>query len=246
LKRIINVLVLTCAINFILLVGGSVLLLKSSHMDRDKFTAVKKLLFETSQPTTMVSASTQPVASTEPADRLQKLLAVASGRPAGEQVDFIRQTFDAEMAELDRRQRDLQDLEHQIELARAQTKLDRAKIDRAQKQLVEAQEQQKKLASDKGFQDSLDLYNVMPAKQVKTIWMTLSDDTVMQYLQAMEPRTAGKIIKEFKAQDETARIQKVLEKIRTSQQAALTGTPVAPGGTAAPVSPNGPQAALPR
>jgi len=243
LKRIINVLVLTAALNFLLVVAGGALLVKSSHMDRDKFTAVKKLLFETSQPTTMEVASTEPVATTEPADRLQKLLAIASGRPAGEQVDFIRQTFDGEMAELDRRQRELLDLQHQIEIARDQTKQDRAKIEQAQKALADAQEQQNKLASDKGFQDSLELYNVMPAKQVKTIFMTLGDDTVMQYLQAMEPRTAAKIIKEFKLPEETARIQKVLEKIRLSQQTTAPGTGVAPGS---PAAPGGAQAALPR
>jgi flagellar motility protein MotE (MotC chaperone) len=158
-------------------------------------------------------------------------------------VDFIRQTFDGEMAELDRRQRELLDLQHQIEIARDQTKQDRAKIEQAQKALADAQEQQNKLASDKGFQDSLELYNVMPAKQVKTIFMTLGDDTVMQYLQAMEPRTAAKIIKEFKLPEETARIQKVLEKIRLSQQTTAPGTGVAPGS---PAAPGGAQAALPR
>jgi hypothetical protein len=216
LKKILNVIVLTLAMNFLLVLAGSGWLLKSSHMDRDKFTEVKKLLFATSEPTTE-PASTQPVATTEPADRLAELLAKASGRPAGEQVDFIRQAFDTQMAELDRKQRELADLQHQIDLARNQTKLDRTKIDQQQKDLQTQADQQTKLAADKGFQDTLELYNVMPAKQVKTIFMTLSDETVMQYLQAMEPRVASKIIKEFKLPEETTRIQKVLEKIRLSQ-----------------------------
>ncbi len=241
MKRIINVLVLTGALNFLLVLAGGALVVQSSHMDREKFAAVKKLLFGTSQPTTM-TAATQPVAVPGPADHLQQLLATASGRPAGEQVDFLRQTFDAEMAELDRRQRELEDQQHQIELARAQTQVDRAKVEAAQKQLDDAQEQQTKQLADKGFQDTLELYNAMPAKNVKAIFSTLGDDAVMQYLQAMEPRTAAKIIKEFKSTDETARIQKVLERIRLSAQAAA-GTGVAPG---MPSGPGGPQAALPR
>ena len=243
MKRILNVLVLTLAVNFLLMAGGSALVFKSSHMDREKFTAVKKLLFDASQPTTMEAASTQPAVPLDPADRVQRLLAVASGRPAGEQVDFIRQTFDGEMAELDRRQRELSDLQHQIELAREQTKVDRAKIEQAQKELAKAQELQTRLASDKGFQDSLELYNVMPPKQVKTIFMTLSDDVVTQYIQAMEPRTASKIFKEFKSSDEVVKMQKVLEKIRVSNLAPAAGTGVAPGGASAG---GGPQAALPR
>jgi hypothetical protein len=230
LKKIVNVIVLTLAMNFLLVVAGSAVLLKKSQMDRQKFTAVKKLLFETSQPTTQV-ASTEPVATTEPADRLAELLAKASGRPAGEQVDFIRQAFDVEMAELDRKQRELADLQYQVELARNQTKLDRAKVEQDQKDMQQAKDEQTRLASDKGFQDSLELYNVMPSKQVKTIFMSLSDDTVMQYLVAMEPRAAGKIIKEFKLQEETARIQKVLEKIRQSQASPAAAGPAV---TAAP------------
>ncbi len=240
MKRIINVLVLTCALNFIFVLLGGGLLLTRSHMDREKFAAVKKLLFETSQPTTMEVASTQPVATTEPADRLAQLLAENSGLPAGKQIDFIRQTFNAEMAELDRRQRELQDLSHQIELSRQQTKADREKLQQAQKALADAQEQQRKLASNQGFQDSLELYNAMAAKQVKTIFMTLDDDTVVAYLDAMEPRVAAKIIKEFKLPEETTKIQKVLEKIRTAQQGASPGTAVAP------VAAGQPQASLPR
>jgi flagellar motility protein MotE (MotC chaperone) len=238
LKKILNVIVLTLAMNFLLVVAGSAVLLKKSQMDRDKFAAVKKLLFETSQPATQ-AASTEPVASTEPADRLAELLAKASGRPAGEQVNFIRQAFDAEMAELDRKQRELDDLQRQIELARNQTKLDRAKVDQDRKDLADQKAQQDKLASDKGFQDSLELYNAMPAKQVKTIFMGLSDDVVMEYLRAMEPRNAGKIIKEFKLPEEIARIQKVQEKIRLSAAAPAPAVPApsvpASGGASAAV-----------
>jgi hypothetical protein len=228
-KKILNIIVLTLALNFLVAVGGSVVVLNKSHMDRDKFGKLKEFLFATSQPAAVDLASTQPAAATEPVDPLAELLAKASGRPVGEQVNFIRQTFEGEMAELDQKRRELEDLKRQIDVARDQTKIDRGKIEQAQKDLRTRQELQDKLLSDKGFQDSLELYNVMPAKQVKTIFMTLSDETVQQYLTAMEPRSAAKIMKEFKLPEETAKIQKVLEKIRQSQAAAAPGTPVAPG-----------------
>ncbi len=243
MKRILNVLVLTFAINFVLVLAGGAALFKTSHMDREKFAAVKMLLFGTSQPTTMETATATPPAKVGPAERLEKLLEEASGRPAGEQVDFIRRAFDGQSAELDRRQRELLDLQHQIDRAREQDEADRAKIAQAQKDLIAAQEQQDKLKNDQGFQSSLELYNTMPPKQVKQVFLGLSDDTIMQYLQAMEPRTASKIIKEFKTTEETTRIQKVLEKIRLSQRGGATGTALAPGGGAAP---GGPQSSLPR
>jgi flagellar motility protein MotE (MotC chaperone) len=240
MKKIFDVLVLTLALNFIAVLAGTGVLMSKAHMDKDKFAKVKEVLFSTSQPTTqgVDLASTEPVASTEPADRLADLLAKASGRPALEQIDFIRQAFDGEMAELDRRRRELLDLQHQIDLARTHAKADREKLEEAQNDLQNRQKLQAKLASDEGFQKALELYNVMPAKQVKTIFMALPDDVVQQYLQAMEPRTSAKIIKEFKLPEETARIQKVLEKIRTADSDSAPGTPLAP-------APTGPQAAAP-
>jgi hypothetical protein len=50
--------------------------------------------------------------------------------------------------------------------------------------------------------------------------MTLDDDVVVRYLQAMEPRIAGGILKEFKTPDETSRAQSLLEKMRLANAKA--------------------------
>jgi hypothetical protein len=60
----------------------------------------------------------------------------------------------------------------------------------------------------------------MPAKQVKTVFMTLDDETVRNYLRAMQPRQASKIIKEFKTPEETARVQRVMEQMRLAEPVA--------------------------
>jgi len=52
------------------------------------------------------------------------------------------------------------------------------------------------------------------------VFFGLEDDTVMRYLQAMQPRTASKIIKEFKTPEELARIATVLERIRLASAEA--------------------------
>jgi Mg/Co/Ni transporter MgtE len=57
----------------------------------------------------------------------------------------------------------------------------------------------------------------MPAKKAKDVFMTLDNETVKQYLKAMQPRTAAKIVKEFKTPEEMQRIQAVMEQIRQSQ-----------------------------
>src|SRR5437588_457561 len=72
-------------------------------------------------------------------------------------------------------------------------------------------------AQDKGFQDSLALYNSMQPKQVKDVFTSLDDATVMKYLRAMDPSRAAKIIKEFKTPADTERVQRIIEMIRAQQ-----------------------------
>jgi hypothetical protein len=221
-KKLGGVIVLTLAINFLAAAGGIGYLFQSGKLDRAKVSTIKELVFA---PPPVNSATTQPSTqpTTKPVNSLEELLAKASGRTAGEQVEFIQRSFDAQMALLDRRQRELTDLQRQVDLAKQQMERDRVALEKGRTELTTQQELAKKLETDKGFQDSLQLYNTMPGKQVKTIFMAMDDATMRQYLQSMQPRVAARIIKEFKSPDELTRIQKVMEAMRTSEQTAKGG-----------------------
>jgi flagellar motility protein MotE (MotC chaperone) len=222
MKRLLDVLLLTFAVNFIVLAVAVVWLFQSGRVDPQKATAIRDIVFPTSQPTTQPAVEGRD-ATTQPTLKLEELLAKQSGRSASEQVQFIQRTFDSQMALLDRRQRELTDLQRQVDLAKTQMARDRAALRADRAALTEQQTETARLAEDKGFQDTLELYKSMPAKNVKEIFLTLDDATVVRFLKAMEPRQASKILKEFKAPDEVARAQKVLEKMRqppASSQAA--------------------------
>lgn len=219
MRKLFNVIVLALAVNFLAVAGLVGWLVQSKHLDKSRVAAIKDVLF----PKDMPPPTSQPAAdpTTQPLYNLEQLLTQQSGRSAAEQVEFIQQKFDAQMAQLDRRERELNDLQKQVELSKQQIVRDRGAFS-AQKTALDAREQEsKKLLADKGFQDSLSRYNVMPAKQVKQIFLTLDDATVKNYLQAMEPRAAGRIIKEFKSPDEVSRIQKVLELMRQTPPPAV-------------------------
>ena len=222
MKKLGGVIVLTLAVNFLAAAGGIAYLFQSGKLDRAKVSTIKELVFA---PPAVNSATTQPSTqpTTKPVNSLEELLAKASGRTAGEQVEFIQRSFDAQMALLDRRQRELTDLQRQVDLAKQQMERDRVALEKGRTELTARQEMAKKLETDKGFQDSLQLYNTMPGKQVKTIFMAMDDATMRQYLQSMQPRVAARIIKEFKSPDELTRIQKVMEAMRTSDQTAKGG-----------------------
>lgn len=219
-KKLLNVLVLTLAMNFLLAAGGIGWLFQSGHLDKPKVAAIREIVFPTSQP---AAATTQPTTapSAEPPPRpllrLDELLAKHAGRRAGEQVEVIQQTVDTQTAVLDRRAREVEYLQTRVaaeqkKLAEASTNLtaDRRQLDDQRQQAAQA-------AGDKGFDDSLKLYSAMPPKQVKGVFMGLPEDAVVRFLQAMPPRTATKIVKEFKTPDETARINRILDKMRQGQ-----------------------------
>lgn len=214
MKKLWDILMMTLAFNFLALAGGVGWLYRSGRLDHARILAVKDVLF----PKPVIAPATQPSAEIAPPDgikRLEELLAKNAGkRTAAEQVALIQQNFDATMYQLDQRERTVQDLERQVAAENQKLANDRAALDAERQALTAREKEADRLANDKGFQDTLALYNAMPPKQAKSVFMTLDDATVAQYLDAMEPRSAARIIKEFKTPDETERIKRILEKMR--------------------------------
>jgi hypothetical protein len=230
MKKLFSVLTALLAINFLAVAGGVGYLVQSKKLTKDSIAKIKDIVFAPADHGAPTTQPTEPKGdpTTRPALRLEELLARKSGQTATEQVQFIQQAFDSQMAVLDRRTRELHDQKALIDKASAQLSKDRQDLERRQAELSDKQKEATRLAEDKGFQDSLALYNALPGKQVKTIFMTLDDTIIQQYLQAMEPRSATRIVKEFKSPEELARIQKVLERMRNS----ATPTDGAPGAAA--------------
>jgi hypothetical protein len=219
MKRIFSVITLTLAMNFLAVAAGVGWLYQSGALNRDRVMAIKEILFpKPVEPAPATQPADDP--TTQPTLKLDELLAKAAGRSASAQVEFIKNAFDAQQLVLDRRWRELNDLQQSVDLAKAQTARDRAALDAEKKALNSREQQATRLASDKGFQDSLALYNTMTPRQVKTVFMTLDDQTILKYLQAMQPRTAAKIVKEFKTPEETDRIQKIFKELAPIVQAS--------------------------
>jgi flagellar motility protein MotE (MotC chaperone) len=223
-KSFLKVIVSTLALNFIALAGFTGWLWQTGRLDRMAVMAIKDLLFP--HVSAVPAATTQPTAAaptTRPISPLEELLARRSGSTsAAAQVDLIQQSVDAQMGQLDQRQRQLEDLQRLVAAAQAKMERDRASLEKDRKELTSEQQESVRLAADKGFQDSLNLYNSMAPKQVKSIFLNMDDSGMTNYLQAMEPRAAARIIKEFKTPDELERIHRVIDRMRHGQTDAQT------------------------
>jgi hypothetical protein len=218
MKKLMTVIILTLAMNFLAAAGAVGWLYQSGRLDKAKVKQIRELVFAP-------PPSQLPPAEAAPTSRpsLDEMMARESGRSATEKVEFIQRTFDARMLELDRHQAELADLQKQVDLANQKLSVDRAALEKQRQALDAKQKEAQTLQTDQGFQDSLAVYNSIPAKQTKEIFLTLDQQTVRQYLEAMDARQAAKIVKEFKTPEERAFIQKVLESMREAQASSTDG-----------------------
>jgi len=216
MKKFLNLIVLLLAVNFVAAAGAVAWLFKSGHLSRERMAKIREIAFP-SPAKGAPEVSVAQVATTQPTFNLEDLLARHSGKPAAEQLEYIRQSFDAQMAKLDRAQRSLQDLQRQVLAGQKQLAEDRAAFEAERRKFAEQRRQANKQSVDGGFQSSLAMYESLPPKTVKNIFMGLEDDVVIRYLQGMESRNAARVMKEFKSAPETERLKKLMERMRLSQ-----------------------------
>jgi hypothetical protein len=220
MRKLFDVVVLTLAVNFLALAGVVVWLQQTGRLDRDKVLAIRAMLVEGAEVEEIAVEDEAAAVPVSPADELEALLARQAGQAAMGQVPLAQPAFDAQMAQLDRRQRELDDLQRQVELAKRQLAADRQGLETDRDRLDSEREETARLAADKGFQDSLERYTKMPSRQAKSIFMELEEEAVVRYLRAMPPRTAARIIREFKTAEEMHRLQSVMEMMRLTGAAA--------------------------
>jgi hypothetical protein len=215
MKKLGLVALIVLALNFLAVAGGVGWLVGSGKLDKDKVREIGKVLFPAPPaPATQPAKDARDPATTQPMLRFDELLERQTGKTAAEQVAFLRETFDSMSATLDRQRRELLDLKRQVDFAQDQVSKDRTAIETRAKSLDDREQRQRTQDADEGFQKTLDVYNAMDVGQVKDLFMKLDERTVVRYLQAMEPRRASRIVKEFTTPEELSRAQSLLETMR--------------------------------
>lgn len=215
MKKLWDLLAGVLALNFIVVIGLVAYLRSSGHLDRDRIGQIKLVLFPPAVPAAPTSRPSDP--TTRPTLILENLLARRRNLPAGQQVDFVQKTFDERQYELEQKDTLLGQRQTQLELVQNKLTDDRTAFEAERKAFLNQQASAQKLASDTGFQKSLDLYSNMGAKQAKAEFSLLDDDVLKDYFVAMDPGAVKKIVAEFKTPDEAARIAKIMEKIRKGE-----------------------------
>ena len=143
---------------------------------------------------------------------------------SAEQIEYVRSKVDQTMHELDQRKIELAALQNQVVEANRKLLEDRKALEAEKKALADREQQADKLANDAGFQETFARYIKMPPKKAKALLQTMDDTKVADYLGAMEPNVATKIINEFGATpEEKVQIKRILEKMSTPRPAVASG-----------------------
>jgi hypothetical protein len=214
IKKLGVLVLFVLSLNFLAVAGGVGYLIGTGKLDKEKGKEIAKILFPEPVPTTQPTTQPSDSDPDDPLLSIDELLVKTTGMSAAQQNEFLRSTFESMSAQLDRQRREVMDLRRQVDFAQVQLAKDRATLDQRHQELNTRDQQQTAAATDKGFQESLAVYDAMKAKQVKDIFVSLEEETVVRYLQAMDPRRVSSILKEFKTPEELSKAQSLLEQMR--------------------------------
>ncbi len=221
IKKFGLVILIVLSLNFLALAGGVGWLWSSKQIDAEKLLALKDLVFPKPVPVVEEAKKSEiDPATTQPILRLERLLEQTNGKSAADQVEFIRTAFETQSALLERQRRELSDVKRQVDLAQSQLTKDRAALALEKEEVKKREAERQTLAADVGFQQTLEVFNGLPTKQVKDLFKTMEEVTVVRYLQAMEPKRASRVMREFKTPEELQMAQALLEQLRKNDPVA--------------------------
>lgn len=151
--------------------------------------------------------------------QLARLEAVADGpMTTDDRLHQQQQRDELAEARVQRLQRDIADLQRQLEIAQAQIAKDRARLIEERTAFDEAVAAQQAAEQDENFQQAVRTYEQLKPRQVKQMFQTMMaegrSDQVVSYLAAMQIRKSAGVLKEFKEEAEIAQATALIEALR--------------------------------
>lgn len=152
------------------------------------------------------------------ADRTERINTSMGMGTAANQLDVQQKHNELLLAKIERSRRELEDLQRNLELSRQN-------MDRKRQEMAEIKsELEAKLTAieaqlnDAGFKKAIEMYEQLPAGQVKAMFVELmqrnQSEQVVAYLHAMDERRAAKVLAEFKQEAELSAAVELTERLR--------------------------------
>ena len=147
----------------------------------------------------------------------ERVTAMMTGSTA-ERLTSEQRQHELALRHLERTRREIESLRANLELSRQMMEKQKQAM-LTEKQGVERRLQEiEKQLNDKGFKRSIELIEQLPAEQVKRMFLEMMAqkqmDQVVSYLEAMQPRKAAAVLREFGPSSEIPQVVELTERLR--------------------------------
>lgn len=183
---------------------------RSDRLDMDRVQQLRDLLAPTiSEQTEMEESRQQSEVTNAELTRL----------PSAEQIVRLTTLQEQEQKSAQRMKDESDMLARQFELLAKQTEAEREAFEIDRQRWEDATRAERERKTDEQFAQTVQQYESLPAKQSKDMLLELigkgQQQQAVAYLDAMKPRAANKILKEFKSPTEIVLATELLEELRT-------------------------------
>jgi len=125
---------------------------------------------------------------------------------------------EATLRQIERTRKEVEDLRRNLKLAQERVQKQHDQLMAEKKAVEEKLTQIEQRLNDEGFKKAVQLYEALPAKQTKQMFVKLIGEgqieQVVMYMEAMESRKAGGVMKEFKSEADLAMAVDIAERLR--------------------------------
>jgi len=179
-------------------------------------------IFEKTIPEAEAEAEKQAKVDAEAREQAERLAAL-EGKSAGpesisQRLEADQQRNEITLRQIERTRQEVESLQRNLRLAQQRVEDQYEQLQAEKKELEKRLADIEKQRNDEGFKKAVELYQTLPSKQTKAMFVNLmregNVDQVVAYLEAMEPRKAAAVLEEFKTPDEVAKATELTERLR--------------------------------
>jgi len=234
MKSLWNAISFLAVVHLLALVMLLLWLFQSGRLNRERVNDLRQWLGTTSAEARTAAAKSIKDAEAERLATAQKDNQSHPGADSETQIQ--RLTLMSQQEQQTRRSMDDERtmLQQQLSTSTAQVDQKQAAFDRQRQEWENTVKIERQRRTDAQFQQTVKLYEQATPKQAKKMLEELisqkHQDQAVAYLDAMNPRAASKVLKEFKTDEEIKLATELLEKLRTLGQTS-ENPPTAPAST---------------
>lgn len=221
MKTIWQVVALLCVLHVLALLGAVAWLAVTDRINRDRLAAVRELFEPTvaEEKDERERAAEVDAEAAEHAERVAALTGAGEGpRTVAERLAEGERDREVALHRAERVRAEIENLRRFLQVEQERIEDLREALAEDQRVLQERLDRIEQEKNDEGFRKALALYESLPSEQVKRMFMNLMEEgeieRVVTYLEAMQPRNAGKVLEEFETEAELDHAVELTRRLR--------------------------------